>query len=71
MLGSYNCSTYTIYNTEEINILDVHIITGSRRGSIQMSLFPVRGLTRGNTLEVLDEEDIQREMEVKHMFFCC
>ena len=52
-----------------MNILDVHIITGSRRGSIQMSLFPVRGLTRGNTLEVLDEEDIQREMEVKHMFF--
>ena len=30
-----------------------------------MSLFPVRGLPRGNTLEVLDEEEIQREMEVK------
>ena len=29
-----------------------------------MSLFPVRGLTRGNTLDVLDEEDLQKNMEV-------
>ena len=40
-------------------------VSGSRRGSIQMSLFPVRGLTRGNTLDVLDEEDLQKNMEVQ------